>query len=252
MAWYGLAAIRTVQPAGPYRLAGYSYGGLIALEMARLLQQAGETVVFLGLLDSQTHARFWPLQAWLGVQARRVSNHLASLRRLSWLARADYGRQRAIGFCLVIGMRLGLVPPRLAPNHIAGLPHALQRVRDTMNEAARHYRPAYFHGSAVLFKLQQPEPGMCDPVLIWRNRITSVRVVVVAGDHATMIEGANALSLARKITSFLQPLPPLREPVAMLQAWPGLQEQQDDRSDRHYRVRQDHLAEAAEARDPAG
>jgi amino acid adenylation domain-containing protein len=218
MAWYGLAAIRTVQPAGPYRLAGYSYGGLIALEMARMLQQAGETVVFLGLLDSQTHVRFWPLRAWLGVQARRVSNHLAGLRTLSWQARADYGRRLATGFCLVIGLRLGLVPPRLAPNQITGLPPALQRVRDSMREAASHYRPDYFHGSAVLFKLQHPDTGMCDPVLIWRNRIASIQVAVVAGDHASMIEGANALGLARKITSFLQPFPPLREPVAMLQA----------------------------------
>ncbi len=46
-----LEAVRQLQPAGPYRLAGYSLGGLIALEMAHQLRAAGETVEMLFLLD---------------------------------------------------------------------------------------------------------------------------------------------------------------------------------------------------------
>ena len=49
-----LDAIRRVQPAGPYRLAGWSMGGLIAYEMARQLRQAGERVASLALIDSYT------------------------------------------------------------------------------------------------------------------------------------------------------------------------------------------------------
>jgi amino acid adenylation domain-containing protein len=44
--------IRSVQPEGPYYLAGWSFGGVVAFEMALQLERQGETVAFLGLLDS--------------------------------------------------------------------------------------------------------------------------------------------------------------------------------------------------------
>ncbi|MGS0897367.1 amino acid adenylation domain-containing protein [Burkholderia stagnalis] len=44
--------IRTVQPHGPYRLIGWSMGGLVAFEVACQLQALGETVDFVGVLDS--------------------------------------------------------------------------------------------------------------------------------------------------------------------------------------------------------
>jgi thioesterase domain-containing protein len=45
--------IRGVQPHGPYRLAGWSAGGLIAYEMARKLLSENEPVEFLGMIDTQ-------------------------------------------------------------------------------------------------------------------------------------------------------------------------------------------------------
>ncbi|TCS92395.1 non-ribosomal peptide synthetase [Hazenella coriacea] len=44
--------IQEVQPEGPYRLAGWSLGGTIAFEMARLLEEEGVKVDFVGLLDA--------------------------------------------------------------------------------------------------------------------------------------------------------------------------------------------------------
>ncbi|MDT0541361.1 non-ribosomal peptide synthetase [Streptomyces lonegramiae] len=44
--------IVSVQPAGPYRLLGWSFGGLVAHAVAVQLQEAGEEVRFLGMLDS--------------------------------------------------------------------------------------------------------------------------------------------------------------------------------------------------------
>ncbi|MDQ0457760.1 amino acid adenylation domain-containing protein [Rhizobium paknamense] len=44
--------IRSIQPHGPYHLLGWSFGGLVAHEMARQLKEQGEAVSFLGLLDS--------------------------------------------------------------------------------------------------------------------------------------------------------------------------------------------------------
>ncbi|HYR10185.1 MAG TPA: amino acid adenylation domain-containing protein [Longimicrobium sp.] len=52
-----LAAVREVQPEGPYRIAGYSFGGFVALEMAQQLVAAGESVALLGILDTSLHAQ---------------------------------------------------------------------------------------------------------------------------------------------------------------------------------------------------
>lgn len=46
-----LEEIRSVQAQGPYRIAGWSFGGTLAYEIARQLLSAGEEVSFLGLID---------------------------------------------------------------------------------------------------------------------------------------------------------------------------------------------------------
>jgi thioesterase domain-containing protein len=52
MAAHYVAAITAANPHGPYALAGYSYGGIVAFEMARLLTAAGKEVKFLGMFDT--------------------------------------------------------------------------------------------------------------------------------------------------------------------------------------------------------
>ncbi|MCC6923196.1 MAG: amino acid adenylation domain-containing protein, partial [Nitrosomonas sp.] len=47
-----LKLIQVRQPEGPYVLLGWSLGGALAMEIARQLETAGETVAFLGLIDS--------------------------------------------------------------------------------------------------------------------------------------------------------------------------------------------------------
>ncbi|PII85791.1 non-ribosomal peptide synthetase [Serratia sp. OLFL2] len=52
MAASAVALIREVQPQGPYHLAGYSSGGVLAYAIAEQLQSSGEAVAFLGLIDT--------------------------------------------------------------------------------------------------------------------------------------------------------------------------------------------------------
>ncbi|KJE21691.1 thioesterase of type I polyketide synthase or non-ribosomal peptide synthase like protein [Frankia torreyi] len=47
-----VAELRLLQPVGPYLLVGHSFGGLIALEVARLLRRAGHEVGLLALIDT--------------------------------------------------------------------------------------------------------------------------------------------------------------------------------------------------------
>nr|QEO74431.1 condensation domain-containing protein [uncultured bacterium] len=48
-----LETVREVRPSGPYRLGGWSFGGVVAYEMARQLWEAGQEVDLLVLIDSR-------------------------------------------------------------------------------------------------------------------------------------------------------------------------------------------------------
>ncbi|PHM72994.1 non-ribosomal peptide synthetase [Xenorhabdus sp. KJ12.1] len=50
-----IQAIRRIQPQGPYRLAGWSIGGLIAYEIAQQLINDNEVVEFLGMIDTYNY-----------------------------------------------------------------------------------------------------------------------------------------------------------------------------------------------------
>jgi thioesterase domain-containing protein len=74
--------VRSVQPHGPYRLCGYSFGGSEAFDLAQRLEHAGEQVVLI-LLDAYRPSVSFRVQSWLPrlismVRARAV---LATARR---------------------------------------------------------------------------------------------------------------------------------------------------------------------------
>ncbi|WP_433965022.1 condensation domain-containing protein [Tunturiibacter gelidiferens] len=64
MAAHYLKEIRRVQPQGPYHLLGYSFGGIVVLEMAHQLLAAGETIGLLGMLDTRArdYIEGWPAE----------------------------------------------------------------------------------------------------------------------------------------------------------------------------------------------
>jgi thioesterase domain-containing protein len=50
-------AIRAKQPSGPYAVAGYSYGGAVAFEIAKVLESQGELVSFVGIFNLPPHIK---------------------------------------------------------------------------------------------------------------------------------------------------------------------------------------------------
>ncbi|MFN6483748.1 MULTISPECIES: amino acid adenylation domain-containing protein [unclassified Nostoc] len=52
MASHYIKALRSVQPKGPYFIGGWSFGGWVAFEMAQQLQNSGEEVALLAVLDT--------------------------------------------------------------------------------------------------------------------------------------------------------------------------------------------------------
>jgi amino acid adenylation domain-containing protein len=84
-------AIREQQPEGPYYLAGYSAGGLIAFEIARQLARAGHTLAFIGLLDTSAsveRASPWKYyRKYAAIVRRRPAAFLVRLARaVGWRA----------------------------------------------------------------------------------------------------------------------------------------------------------------------
>lgn len=55
IAAYYIAAIMEQNPTGPYALAGYSFGGIIAFEMARQLEALGKEVKMLAMFDTYAY-----------------------------------------------------------------------------------------------------------------------------------------------------------------------------------------------------
>lgn len=81
-----LADIRKIRPHGPYRLGGYSLGGLIALEMAQQLRTEGEEVEFLFLLDPMAPHKSvlsGEVQAFVSTKplGERVASRLQRIRK---------------------------------------------------------------------------------------------------------------------------------------------------------------------------
>nr|WP_321162352.1 amino acid adenylation domain-containing protein [Nostoc sp. KVJ3] len=74
MATHYIQEIQTIQPNGPYFLGGYSFGGVVAFEMARQLQEQGQQVGILVMLDSCR-----PGYSWRAPFLKRVFLHLNNI-----------------------------------------------------------------------------------------------------------------------------------------------------------------------------
>lgn len=190
--------MRRVQPTGPYAVGGYSFGGLVAYEIAQQLSRAGETVELVTLIDTHVHGRYLPLwewvrycASWLGVTGRR-------LRSLPLRGQVDYLRKKGMVLADRARIALGLAPkrPELVGDLLreANFPPALRRVRGAMLVALREYRPEPYAGRVVFLRASHPSPG--DPLPVWRKVARRLEIDVTPGDHDEMISGANAKALA--------------------------------------------------------
>ncbi|MCX5214400.1 acyltransferase domain-containing protein [Kitasatospora sp. NBC_00240] len=74
-----LAVLREVQPQGPYRLLGWSFGGLVAHAMATALQRRGEEVELLAMLDAPPADPRTPSPAAMEHQVASLLTRIAGL-----------------------------------------------------------------------------------------------------------------------------------------------------------------------------
>jgi amino acid adenylation domain-containing protein len=204
MAAYYLSAIRDVQPAGPYNLAGYSSGGLIAFEMAQQLNAANEKIGLLALIDTQTNARQWPLGVWLNVLKRRGRHHRAALGALTAMQKLSYGAKIIGSFCKRILWRFGIGKTSALVHPELRMPSALRKVFEATLEAVANYRPRRYDGDVLLLVSELGDPMMAEPGKIWPRYARAVKTRIIPGDHRSMIQGENGKTLAGILSGRLQ------------------------------------------------
>lgn len=198
-----LVAIREAFPQGSFHLAGYSSGGLVAFEMARRLADAGEALLSLTLLDTQTNARQWPWAVWLDVMGRRLRHHRAAMRGLGLRDRIAYLLGLNRGLRRRLAWRFGLDSTARPPAASARVPVALQKVYAGMLGAIAAYRPAAYDRPMTLIVAEKSHPMMADPAKIWPLYARALTLRRVLGDHFSMIQGDNAAVLAKTLSEVL-------------------------------------------------
>ena len=198
MARYYTDNIKDAQPRGPYLLSGYSFGGVVAFEMARQLQAAGEKVALLALLDSYTHPRNWPPLCRVGVLCARIRYRASLLTRLPLKETIAYynGRLRDITGTRRRHAR-GFAPSADQP------PTATQRVVDGCYVAWRQYRPSFYPGKITFLKGGRNWSYPQDPGNIWRGLADEFEMHIVPGEHQELV-GLAAEHLARRISLCLE------------------------------------------------
>lgn len=156
MAQFHLKSIRNLQPRGPYTLIGYSFGGVVAFEMARRVSEVGERVALLTMIDSYPHTG--SLALW-----KRIHLIVAQLRyRISDLKRSSTDH--------AVSMRRSCTKER-------------SRFSDFL--AWTRYRPGFYNGKVRFVRAaDSPYP---DPVTTWSHLASKFEVETVPGDHHTII-----------------------------------------------------------------
>lgn len=142
--------MQTVDPSGPYRLIGYSGGGVIALEMARQLTHRGREVELLVMLDTLTpEAANRPIQ--VGRELKRFGEKVQTWVRLSpeELRRRAVSRTEKIYNGLVDLVKVKEPPP--PKSHIEVLSDLCA---EAYLRAQKVYDPGKYDGDIVLFRAE--------------------------------------------------------------------------------------------------
>ncbi|HKU42205.1 MAG TPA: alpha/beta fold hydrolase [Polyangiales bacterium] len=156
-----------IQPRGPYILLGYSFGGSLALEVARELQSLGRRVGLLILADAPA-----PGYPELPPAHVRALAHLTRLLQLDTRARLDYFKSKVARRVHRVRRLLGMSEPVVAAQSpVHDEPPIDRRVLNALDEAYLNYRPTPLAVDALVLSCDVPPdlPGFKfdDPLLGW-------------------------------------------------------------------------------------
>ncbi|WP_186156384.1 non-ribosomal peptide synthetase [Burkholderia gladioli] len=199
-----VAAIREVQAHGPYRIAGWSAGGLVAYEIARQLLAAGDTVQFLGLIDAARPTAAGPQDPAAAL------DEIAYLR--DWLPESldadlqrgfdQHATERDLPALLSFAQANGLLPPDIPRELDAALLSRYLTVAAATQQAVLAYRPAPLPTPVTLFVATGEARE--DATLGWVPLLGErLQVVRVEGTHMSLVTMPHVQALGAAITQTL-------------------------------------------------
>ncbi|HEU5022043.1 MAG TPA: amino acid adenylation domain-containing protein, partial [Bryobacteraceae bacterium] len=189
-----IRAIRSVQPNGPYRIGGFSAGGVVAYEMARQLQAEGEETALLALLDTQMgtpdvigslSSDFSAFERW----RRVLLLNLRGIGRTNWLEFAGLK---------IRNWRMTF--------HIWAYSRGFGRLNtwEAFILALRRYQPKPYNGNAVLFRAAEELVDYPDPSFGWSPYIKGdLRIIDAKGDHDNFLSDEFIRNLATELNRLL-------------------------------------------------
>jgi thioesterase domain-containing protein len=188
-----LELMAEIQPSGPYHLLGYSFGGLIALEVARRLREAGNQVAPLLLVVAFYDRAFWPLSVWVSSQARLTLGHLRDLRGAPPGRAVAEVRRRA-------GRLIGRAAARLAGARAPEIDAEVEQdeVEVACKAAMARFRPRPYSGPAIFFQAKGDETLGCYLPVLWRHLVGHLEVEEIPSDHLGIVRTPNALARLAK------------------------------------------------------
>ncbi len=177
-----LQEIRKVQPLGPYRIGGYSFGGLVAYEMAQMLEAQGEQVALLALFDS------YPMKGASGSPIRNLMG-VPLKQRLTFVIKK--------GTFVVMTLRKRI--------ELRLLPRALRNVRRACSRAADQYDVQPYAGSITLFRVREKSvDSLNDPYAVWwKMSARGVDLREISGDHLSLLKEPQVRFLAEELADAL-------------------------------------------------
>ncbi|WP_437779127.1 non-ribosomal peptide synthetase [Sorangium sp. So ce1097] len=204
--------IRERQARGPYRLLGWSVGGVLALAVAWALEEQGERVAFLGLLDTQPRTRLYAAGEPDVVEELAAyidQDQSAALLALP-PAELDALRERLRG--LVDADRVAEAVRWAQARGLAS---------SDIPSAVYHHRYALLRGAALLTR-DLPPRCMAAPIHVWWSAETiarhggppvdwqqytagAVHTAILPGDHIAAVQGADVHSRIRETLEVLDP-----------------------------------------------
>ncbi|MFJ8221470.1 AMP-binding protein [Streptomyces griseus] len=192
-------AIRSKQPHGPYAVAGYSYGGAVAFEIAKALRSRGERVDFVGSFNLPPNIEYRMKELDFTETAVNLAFFLALIDRRQ--SRELPGLLRGLPFEEQVTRLLDLARPgRLAeldltPDKFAGWAH----VANALTDLGRSYRPtgtvptmSVFHAIPLR---GTKEDWLNNELRRWDEHTTGPnRYIEVPGEHYTLMSPQHVAS----------------------------------------------------------
>ncbi|WP_410633170.1 beta-ketoacyl synthase N-terminal-like domain-containing protein [Amycolatopsis sp. cmx-4-83] len=198
--------VREIQPDGPYRLGGWSFGGCLAYETAR--QLGGAELVFLIDTILPLPAPGTPVQELLLDRFDRFADHVSRTYGVPFsVPREELTRLDEDAQIRWVMAKLAELVPDLG----AGvLRHQYESYVDA--RVAERYFPEPCGGRVVLLRAQEPHPLTTaldprylrtDDTLGWDAYCGALEVVRVPGDHVSMIDPPHVTALAAALAARL-------------------------------------------------